>query len=94
MDDDRLGRVFSVDLSCKFWRDKEYYDSGSYRGAFDLDGVDNPGESVSSISSTSRHEAVILDFEEAVRTGREPLVTTESARNTTELVLRIYKGEV
>lgn len=34
----KLGRIFAVDLSCKFWRTQEYYDSGDYRGAFAIDG--------------------------------------------------------
>jgi predicted dehydrogenase len=33
-----LGRVYAADLSCKFWRDQPYYDSGVYRGGWDIDG--------------------------------------------------------
>ncbi len=67
---------------------------------WDIEGIENPaaeieGEYLSSlntaaIADTSLHEAVIADFEEALRDGRAPLVTAESARATTELVLRIY----
>lgn len=32
------GRIFAADLSCRFWRDQAYYDSGAYRGAYALDG--------------------------------------------------------
>ena len=38
MDEDRLGKVFAADLSCKFWRTREYYDSAPYRGGYDIDG--------------------------------------------------------
>jgi len=33
-----LGRIYSADLSCRFWRNQAYYDSGDYRGAYALDG--------------------------------------------------------
>jgi len=197
MDENKLGRVFAADLSCKFWRDQEYYDSAPYRGGYDIDGggpfmqqavhnldfyqwifgmpvevksmtgrfmhemevedhgaallrhengmigtviastaatpgfmarlevhsdrgyfitvddritewgiagVPNPaaalpdalesGSNQAFINDSSRHEAVLLDFEEAVREKREPMITAESARRTTELVLMIYKAAV
>lgn len=43
---------------------------------------------------TSAHQAVIQDFEAAVREGREPLAGAASARRTSELILRIYDGAV
>jgi predicted dehydrogenase len=33
-----FGRIYAADLSCKFWRDQAYYDSGAYRGSWDIDG--------------------------------------------------------
>nr|AFW03749.1 oxidoreductase domain protein [Sodalis praecaptivus] len=33
-----LGRIYSADLSCRFWRDQPYYDSAEYRGGYRLDG--------------------------------------------------------
>lgn len=33
-----FGRIYAADLSCKFWRDQAYYDSGDYRGGWELDG--------------------------------------------------------
>ncbi len=33
-----FGRIFAADLSCKFWRDQAYYDSGAYRGSWSVDG--------------------------------------------------------
>jgi len=39
LEDNLLGKVFSVDLSVKFFRDqKDYYDSTLYRGTLDIDG--------------------------------------------------------
>lgn len=194
IDSGALGKIFAVDLSCKFWRDQDYYDSAPYRGSVDIDGggpfmqqavhnldlyqwlfgmpvrvksmmgtflhqmetedhgaalmahengmigsiiastatrpgfkarmevhsekgyfittddkisdweidgVENPAEKVAdfsekvsnvpTISDSSRHQAVLLDFEAAVKDGREPLITGESAKNTTDLVLEIYR---
>jgi len=189
----KLGKVFAVDLSCKFWRTQEYYNSATYRGGYDIDGggpfmqqavhnldfyqwlfgmpvevksmmgtfrhdievedhgaalmrhengmigtviastaafpgfkarmevhsdkgyfitmddkitdwniegVHNPAIQGSpvyegsshnpAVTDSSRHEAVLLDFEGAVREQREPLITAESAKKTSELVLQIY----
>lgn len=33
-----FGRIYAADLSCKFWRDQAYYDSGAYRGQWATDG--------------------------------------------------------
>ena len=33
-----FGRIYAADLSCKFWRDQAYYESGAYRGSWDVDG--------------------------------------------------------
>jgi predicted dehydrogenase len=33
-----FGRIYAADLSCKFWRNQAYYDSGSYRGGWEIDG--------------------------------------------------------
>ena len=38
MDQGAFGRIYSADLSCRFWRDQNYYDSADYRGGYDLDG--------------------------------------------------------
>jgi UDP-N-acetyl-2-amino-2-deoxyglucuronate dehydrogenase len=188
-----LGRVFAADLSCRFWRDQAYYDSGDYRGGWaidgggpfiqqashnidnyiwlfgmpnqvasqlgtfmhdieaedhgaallrhdngmigtivastcarpgyparlevicekgsftllddriavwNIDGIPNPASTVAArpddgarsaaVSDTSRHEAVIRDFEEAVHTGRRPLADAADGRRATELILQIY----
>lgn len=33
-----FGRVIAADLSCRFWRDQAYYDSGAWRGGWEIDG--------------------------------------------------------
>lgn len=68
-----------------------------------VQGVDNPsttpagaihsGSSVS-VTDTFGHEAILQDFAEAVREDREPAVTGASAREATELILRIYEEAV
>ncbi len=187
-----LGRVYAADLSVKFWRDQNYYDSAPYRGTYEIDGggpfvqqashnidiytwffgmpervvsmlgtfahdvevedhgacllrhsdgmigtilastaarpgfparleihaergslvmendvittwavddAENPstepdgvihsGASVA-VTDTAGHEAILRDFVEAVREDREPVVSGESARQASELILRIY----
>lgn len=188
-----FGRIYAADLSCKFWRDQAYFDSGAYRGGWELDGggpfmqqachnidtylwffgmpsdvtsllgtfvhpievedhgaallkytngmigtiiastaarpglparlevhcdkgtfvtlddrisywaidgIDNPASdapaangdnaNTAAITDTARHEDILRDFEAAVRDGRPPLIDAHAARQTTELVLRIY----
>ncbi|WP_198411183.1 Gfo/Idh/MocA family protein [Marinimicrobium alkaliphilum] len=68
---------------------------------WDVDGVENPsvpgehyhhdGATSAAVTDTSAHEAIIEDFEAAVRENREPLAGPDSARKTTELILDIYK---
>ncbi len=38
IEDGKLGRIFSVDLSVKNYRDDVYYASGAYRGGYEIDG--------------------------------------------------------
>lgn len=38
LDQRAFGRVYSADLSCRFWRDQAYYDSADYRGGYAIDG--------------------------------------------------------
>ena len=44
------------------------------------------------VHDTSAHEAILTDFERAVTHGLPPIVDAESARRTTELILRIYEA--
>ncbi|WP_169449868.1 Gfo/Idh/MocA family protein [Paludibacterium yongneupense] len=65
---------------------------------WDIDGVANPGQgaaiaaapNVATLGDSARHQAILRDFEAAVRDGRAPLADAESARRTVELILRIY----
>lgn len=68
---------------------------------WEVEGVENPstepagtihsGSSVS-VEDTFGHEAILQDFAEAVREGRDPAVSGESARRASELILRIYEA--
>jgi len=53
-------------------------------------GVFHSGASSAAVADTAGHEMILADFAEAARTGREPMITGESARLATELVLKIY----
>ena len=65
-----------------------------------VEGLENPskppaaaihsGAASAAVADTSGHEAILADFIAAIREDREPAVTGESARQTTELVLSIY----
>ena len=64
-----------------------------------IDGVPNPAEkkfqvhdgaTSAAVADTAGHEAILQDFAEAVRTGREPAVPAESGRLASELILQIY----
>lgn len=66
---------------------------------WDIEGLPNPAGQpgtlpgaapTATVSDTSGHEAILKDFEEAVRDGRPPLVTGSDAARTTDFVLRIY----
>ncbi|HMB64027.1 MAG TPA: Gfo/Idh/MocA family oxidoreductase, partial [Eudoraea sp.] len=71
---------------------------------WDIEGLPNPsaqksgknkhtGASTASVHDTINHELIIKDFVAAVRTGRDPLISGESARNATEIILNIYKNQ-
>jgi UDP-N-acetyl-2-amino-2-deoxyglucuronate dehydrogenase len=55
-------------------------------------GAIHSGAASAAVADTSGHEAILADFIAAVRQDREPAVTGESARKTTELILAIYKA--
>lgn len=69
-----------------------------------VDGMANPtqatgaaihdGATSVAVEDTAGHEALIADFVAAVREGRPPAVTGESARMATELILRIYQSDI
>ncbi|SFZ92823.1 Predicted dehydrogenase [Flaviramulus basaltis] len=197
IDDNKLGKIFSVDLSIKNYRDDAYYNSSPYRGTYkidgggpfiqqashyidlyywyfgkpsklvsklgtfvhdievedhgaaiclhdsgmiatitastatkpgfpakmeiytskgylilendvithwDIEGLENPttikstknthtGAATATVSDTTNHEIILNDFVNAIHTNIEPLITGESARNATEIILDIYKSQ-
>lgn len=71
---------------------------------WDIEGLENPsstqtnrnihtGSSSHLVDDTLNHEIVIKDFIDSVKTGRDCLITGESARNATEMILDIYKNQ-
>ncbi|MBL0026942.1 MAG: Gfo/Idh/MocA family oxidoreductase [Saprospiraceae bacterium] len=69
-----------------------------------IEGLENPsnqqlnknmhtGAATASVEDTSNHEIILNDFIESIKTGREPLITGESARNATEIILDIYNNQ-
>jgi len=66
-----------------------------------IDGIENPalpvppapdgGASTPKVSDSSRHEAIIADFERAISHGATPLAEAADASRATELILRIYQ---
>ena len=197
IDENKLGKIFSVDLSVKNYRDDNYYNSAAYRGTYkidgggpfiqqashyidlyywyfgkpgklvskmatfvhdievedhgaviclhdsgmigtitastatkpgfparmeiysnkgylilendvithwDIEGLENPSSQQSSrnmhtgsssplVNDTANHEIIIKDFIDSIKTGRDSLITGESARNATEIILDIYKNQ-
>ena len=69
-----------------------------------IEDIDNPGTnsglqihsgaSTASVEDTQRHEEIIKDFIQSVNENHEPLVTGESARLATEIILQIYNSRV
>lgn len=71
---------------------------------WDIEGLENPtsvkatenthtGAATAAVSDTTNHETVLNDFVHAINTKSKPLVTGESARNATEIILDIYKNQ-
>lgn len=54
----------------------------------------NSGANTASVSDTSGHEAVIEDFIQSVKEDSEPFISAESAKKTTELILKIYNNRL
>ena len=197
LEQNKLGKIFSVDLSVKNYRDDAYYNSAEYRGTYEIDGggpfmqqashyidlyywyfgkpdkivssintfvhdievedhgaaicvhnsgiigtitastatkpgfpakmeiysdkgylvlendvithceiegLDNPsrrkninmhtGASTAFVEDPTNHEFVIKDFIESIKHNKEPLISGESARNATEIILEIYKNQI
>ena len=72
---------------------------------WEIDGVENPstektdaknthtGAATAVVNDTKNHELIISDFVNAIKEDRAPLITGESARNATEIILEIYKNQ-
>ena len=71
---------------------------------WDIEGLENPssqqagrnrhtGSSSAVVNDTANHEIIIKDFIDSIQTGRDCLITGESARNATEIILDIYKNQ-
>ncbi len=67
---------------------------------WDIDGLDNPadlgfevhdGAASATVSDTAGHEAILADFADALRHGRQPAIPAASARLATDLVHAIYR---
>ena len=54
------------------------------------EGALHSGASSAAVTDTALHEAIVDDFISAVHEDRDPYVTGESARLTTELILQVY----
>jgi len=52
------------------------------------------GAKSASVSDTSAHEAIILDFEAAIKTGKTPIADGLSTQLTSELILDIYEADM
>jgi predicted dehydrogenase len=71
---------------------------------WEIEGLDNPslqtngkthtGSSSPVVDDTTNHEFIIKDFIESIKTNREPLISGESAKNATEIILDIYKNQI
>ena len=54
------------------------------------EGALHSGAASAAVTDTALHEAIVDDFITAVNEDRDPFVTGESARLTTELILKVY----
>lgn len=71
---------------------------------WDIEGLDNPSEltvvqkhtgaSSALVSDSRNHEYIIKNFVESIRSGKDPLITGESAKKATELILNIYDNQI
>lgn len=52
------------------------------------------GATSASVSDTSAHKKIILDFENVIENGGTPIADGQSAKATSELILEIYKSAI
>jgi UDP-N-acetyl-2-amino-2-deoxyglucuronate dehydrogenase len=70
---------------------------------WEIEGLENPtkqtttnvhtGSSSASVEDTQNHEYLIKDFISSIKENKEPLITGQSAKNATEIILDIYKNQ-
>lgn len=71
---------------------------------WDIEGLENPsnqkadanthtGASSAAVNDTTNHELILNDFRDAIRKDTEPLISGESARHATKIILKIYQRQ-
>ncbi|XCF05699.1 Gfo/Idh/MocA family oxidoreductase [Tamlana crocina] len=71
---------------------------------WDIEGVENPtaqtpyenthtGAATAAVADTTNHEIILNDFIAAIQNGGDCLISGESARNATEMILEIYNSQ-
>lgn len=71
---------------------------------WDMEGLENPslqnanqnshtGAATAAVEDTTNHELIINDFIEAITTNRAPLISGDSAKIATEVILDIYNNQ-
>lgn len=55
---------------------------------------EHTGAATHLVNDTTNHEKIIIDFINAVKENKEPLINGEEGRITTEVVLEIYKNQM
>lgn len=70
---------------------------------WDMEGLENPttqsedgnthtGAATAMVEDTTNHEFLINDFVNAILTGKDPIISGESAKNASEIILEIYNS--
>ncbi|MEI6898033.1 MAG: Gfo/Idh/MocA family oxidoreductase [Psychromonas sp.] len=69
-----------------------------------IEGVANPtdsrydnqhdGSTSPAVTDTRCHQAILVDFEDALKKEKQPIANASSARVTTELILKIYQSKI
>lgn len=71
---------------------------------WDVEGIENPtaqtqnenthtGAATAAVADTTNHEIILKDFIKAIEANEDCLITGESARNATEMILEIYNSQ-
>lgn len=81
------GSFVMVDDRITDWHFKDIPNPSNTQFSYKHDGATS-----ASVSDTSAHKKIILDFESAVIHGSTPIADGQSAKATSELILEIYKS--